>query len=89
MILEMRYCTSGERCMLEGIYLNDLVARKLQCWNGHSITSHKITVENTQNRFVSNDQQVILLALEFEDDRLEADGKVMVGLYTCQMQGIH
>jgi hypothetical protein len=29
---------------------------------------------------VSDDQKVVLLALKFQDDRLEADGKIVVGL---------
>lgn len=29
---------------------------------------------------MGDDKEVVLLALEFEDDRFEADGKVVVGL---------
>jgi hypothetical protein len=37
-------------------------------------TGHQVAVEDTQDGFVGDDQEVVLLALEFEDDGFEADG---------------
>jgi hypothetical protein len=41
---------------------------------------HEVGVENAEDGFVGDDEEVVLLALEFEDDGLEADGEVVVGL---------
>jgi hypothetical protein len=58
--------------------LNDLVAGKLQLGNVHSITSHQVTIENSEHGLVSNDQEIIVLAFELEDNRLKADSEIMV-----------
>lgn len=60
--------------------LDDLVAWKLELGDVHRAAVHQVGVEHTQNGLVSDDEQVVLLALELEDDRLEADREVMVGL---------
>ena len=60
--------------------LDDLVAWEFQHGDMHSIASHEITVENTQDRLVGDDQQVILLALKFEDYGLKTDSEIMVRL---------
>ena len=41
---------------------------------------HEVAVEYTEYRFVCNNQQVVLFALEFEDDWLEADCEVVIRL---------
>lgn len=55
-------------------YLNNLVARELQLGNVACTTSHQITIEHSQNTLVSNDEQIVLLALKLQDDGLEAYG---------------
>lgn len=59
-------------------YLDDLVAGELQCWDVHSITCHQVTIENAENRFMSNNEKIILLSFELENDRLKADSEIMV-----------
>jgi hypothetical protein len=58
--------------------LNDFIAGKLQLRNVHSITSHQVTVENSEHGLVSNDQEIIVLAFELEDNRLKTDSEIMV-----------
>jgi hypothetical protein len=41
---------------------------------------HQVAVENAEDGFVGDDQEIILLAFEFEDDGFEADGKIVVRL---------
>lgn len=41
---------------------------------------HQVGVEDAQDGLVCDDKQVVLLALELEDDGLEANGEVVVGL---------
>lgn len=42
---------------------------------------HEVGVENAQDGLVRDDEEVVLLALELEDDGLEADCEVVVGLW--------
>jgi len=58
--------------------LDDLVAWEFQLGNVHSITGHKVAIENSENRLMSNDEEVVLLSFELEDNRFEANRKVMV-----------
>lgn len=60
--------------------LDDLVAWKLELGNIHSAAVHQVGIEHTQNGLVGDDEQVVLLTLELEDDWLEANGEIMVGL---------
>ena len=53
--------------------LNDLIARELEIWDIHSITSHQVAVENTEDGFMSNDKEIILLSLKFKNDGLKTD----------------
>lgn len=46
----------------------------------HRITCHKVSVKNTKNGLVSNDEKIILLTFEFENDRFETDGEIVIGL---------
>lgn len=60
--------------------LDDLVPRELELGNVHGAAVHEVGVEDAQDRLVRDDEEVVLLALELEDDWLEADGEVVVGL---------
>ena len=53
--------------------LNDLIARELEIWDIHSIASHQVAVENTEDGFMSNDKEIILLSLKFKNDGLKTD----------------
>jgi len=59
---------------------DDLVARELQAWNVCGRASHQVAVQDSKDGLVGDDQKVILLALELENDRLETDRKVVIGL---------
>jgi hypothetical protein len=59
---------------------DDLVTGELQAGNVCGRASHQVAVEDTEDGLVGDDQKVILLALELENDRLEADRKVVIGL---------
>lgn len=60
--------------------LDDLIARKFEFGNVHRAAVHQVGVQHTENGLVSNDEQIILLALKLEDNWLEADGEVMIRL---------
>lgn len=60
------------------MYLDNLIAWKLEARNMHSITSHQIAVENSKDRLMSNDQQIILLTLQFENNWFKSDSKVVI-----------
>lgn len=62
------------------IYLNDLIARELEEWNVRSIAGHEIAIQNPQNTFVCDDEQISLFSLQFKDNWLKADSQVMVRL---------
>jgi hypothetical protein len=66
--------------MADTTCLNNLITRKLQARNAHSITGHEITIENSKDRLVSYNQKVILLTLEFKNHRLKTDSQVMIRL---------
>lgn len=54
--------------------LNDLVAGKLEVGNFHRGTVHEIGVEDAEDGFVRDNEQVVLFALELEDDWLQTYG---------------
>jgi hypothetical protein len=56
--------------VLEESHLDNLVPRERQKWNVSSIASHQIAIQHSQNTFVGYDQEVILLALKLENNRL-------------------
>ena len=61
-----------------GDNFEDFVARELQHGDLEGVAGHEIAVEDAQNGFVGDDEQVVLFAFELEDDGFEADGEVMV-----------
>ena len=66
---------------------DDLVAGELQARNVRGRTCHQVAVQDTKDGLVRDDQEVILLALELENDRLETNGEVVIGLRT--LAGYH
>jgi hypothetical protein len=60
---------------------DDLVAGKFEAGDVGCAAGHEIAVENPEDGLVGDDEEVVLLALELEDDRLEADCEVVVGLH--------
>ena len=64
-----------------GAYLDNLVARELQARDVGRVARHEVAVQYAQHRLVGDDQKVILLALELQDDGLQADREVVVGLH--------
>jgi hypothetical protein len=60
--------------------LNDFVTGELEAWDMHRIAGHEIAVEDSKNRLMGNDEEIILFSFEFEDDRLKTDGEIMIGL---------
>ena len=61
-------------------YFDNLVTRKLQLRDVGGAAGHQITIKNTENTLVGNNQEIILFALKFENDGLETDCQVMVRL---------
>jgi hypothetical protein len=59
---------------------DDLVAGELQAGNVCGGARHQIAVQDTEDRLVGDDQKVVLLALKLENDRLETDREVVIGL---------
>jgi hypothetical protein len=65
-------------------YLNDLITRKFQEWDVGGVTSHEIAIQDSKNAFVGNDEQIVLLSLQFENHGLKADSEVMIRLLQGQ-----
>ena len=61
--------------------LDDLVTGELERGNVGGRASHEIAVENAEDGLVSDDEEIVLFALELEDDGFEAYGEVVVGLF--------
>lgn len=61
-------------------YLNNLIPRELQKRNIGSVTGHEVAIQDPQDAFMGDDEQVILLPLQFQNDRFEADSEVVIGL---------
>lgn len=59
-------------------YLDDLVAGELQCWDMHGIASHQVSIQNAKNRFMGDNEEVILLSFKLENDGLKTDCEVVV-----------
>jgi len=72
----------GRVVVRSGDDLDDLVAGELQAGDVCGRASHEVAVQDTEDGLVGDDQKVILLALELENDRLETDRKVVIGLKT-------
>lgn len=60
--------------------LDDLVARELEDGNLHGADVHQVGVEHAQDALVRDDQQVVLLALQLQDDGLQPHRQVVVRL---------
>lgn len=43
--------------------LDNLVAREAKFGNSHCVAGHKISVQDSEDRFMGNDKEVTLLAL--------------------------
>ena len=67
--------------------LDDLVARKGEEGDVGGVAGHQVAVEHAQYGLVRDDEEVVLLAFEFEDDGFEADGEVVVGLWKGGLVG--
>jgi hypothetical protein len=75
------------RIVVAGRYdLDDFVARELQAGDICGGAGHEVAVENAEDGLVGDDQEIVLLALEFEDDRFEADGEIVVRLVLLALQ---
>lgn len=61
-------------------YLNNLIPREFQERNIGGITSHQVAIQDPQDTFVGNDEQIVLLSFQFQDDRFEANSEVVIRL---------
>ncbi len=55
-----------------------MIAWELQLGNVHSVTSHEIAIENSENRLMSDNEEVILLSFELKDNGFKANCKIMI-----------
>jgi hypothetical protein len=76
---------SWERWVRE-TYLNNLITREGKEGNVCCVAGHEISVENAEYAFVGDDKKIVLFSLQFEDDRLESDGDIVVRLVTLADQ---
>lgn len=51
-----------------------------QVWDIGGIASHKIPVKDSEHALVSDYQQVILLSLQFQNNRFKSNSDIVVGL---------
>jgi hypothetical protein len=70
-------------------YLNDLITREFQEWDVGGVTSHEIAIQDSQDTFVGNDKQIVLLSLQFENHGLKANSEVMIRLSQGQPRPSH
>ena len=68
------------QCTHHQAHLNDLIARKGEERNISSVASHEITIEDSKNAFMGNNEQVILLSFKLKYDRLQSHCEVMIRL---------
>lgn len=54
--------------------LDNLIAGKLELWDIRGAAMHQVRIQDAENGLVRNNQEVVLLALELQNDGLEADG---------------
>lgn len=59
-------------------YLDDFVTWEIETRNIRRVTGHEVPIEDTEDGFVSNKEEIILLTFEFEDDGFEADCEIVV-----------
>lgn len=62
-------------------YLDDFIARKFEIGNVDGVASHQVTVQDAKDGLVSNDQEIIFLAFQLKNDRLESYCKIVIGLF--------
>lgn len=60
--------------------LDDLVAWELQLWDIHGSAGHHVAIDDAEDGLVGDDEDIGFEALELEDDWLEANSEVMIGL---------
>ena len=60
--------------------LDDFVPREREERDVGGGARHEVAVEDAEDGFVGDDEEVVLFALKLEDDGFEADGEVVVGL---------
>lgn len=60
--------------------LDDFVAGELQGWDVGGGAGHEVAVQDAEDGFVRDDEEVVLFAFELEDDGFETDGEIVVGL---------
>jgi hypothetical protein len=58
--------------------LDDLIPWEFQLGDVHRGAMHQIRIQDAQDTLVSNNQEIVLLALEFKNDGLQSDSKVVV-----------
>jgi hypothetical protein len=61
-------------------HLDDFIPGEDQAGDVLSGAGHQVSVKDTENALVSDDQKIILLTLQLEDDRLHTDSQVVVAL---------
>lgn len=59
-------------------YLDDLIPRKLQEGDVGSIASHEIAIQDPQDAFMGDDEQIVLLSLQLENDWFKTNSEVMI-----------
>lgn len=62
------------------MYLYDLISGKGEEWNVGGVASHEITVQDTENALMSNDQEIVLFTFQFENDGFQTDSDIVVRL---------
>jgi hypothetical protein len=62
----------------DGPDLDDFISGKLQERDVCGIACHQIAIQHSQNTLVCDNEEIILLSLQFEDDGLQADSNVVV-----------
>ena len=55
-------------------YLNDLITGELELGYVGRVAGHKVAVQDAQDGLVRYDEEVVVFALELEDDGFEAHG---------------
>lgn len=63
---------------MSGTYFDNLISGKFEFGDISSIASHKIAVQDTKDRLVRNDKQIVLFTLQLKNDWFHAYGKIMI-----------
>jgi len=75
MLLQVGDVNALSAVVVAGRYdLDDLVAGELEAWDVCGAASHQVSVEDPQDGLVGDDEEIVLFALELEDNWLEAYG---------------